>query len=309
MLSFMHAQYSLFQQGYNLLDELDPYMKKLAAEVSGASSSPLNIRSTSWASHSLSSRVATFLFWTIDRSQLHNLSVRFPRNDWNLVTRCAAFIYRILKACVCCLVNVTDQQEYCIDASYVTGGSVCVCQWKATLHFIRQNNTREKRRVLQDVWRYSARFDFLCVRWLSVGSAGDWFSHGKEGNGAQTCNHSAKGEFRRPGTPCSVSHLCFLSFMRTFMSFFFFFLNHCSEMYYCEMRLFILTACNCFNNLFVCDKRFGHFEWVQMTHVFPDGEVSSCYTVKLTGCECAHITPPNPSLPHGPVRLLWLGRD
>eukprot|EP00064_Thunnus_orientalis_P016521 superscaffoldBa00003299_g16587 len=32
MLSFMHAQYSLFQQGYNLLDEIDPYMKKLAAE-------------------------------------------------------------------------------------------------------------------------------------------------------------------------------------------------------------------------------------------------------------------------------------
>lgn len=29
----MHAQYTLFQQGYNLLDELDPYMKKLAAEV------------------------------------------------------------------------------------------------------------------------------------------------------------------------------------------------------------------------------------------------------------------------------------
>lgn len=34
MLSFMHAQYSLFQQGYNLLDDIDPYMKKLAAEVS-----------------------------------------------------------------------------------------------------------------------------------------------------------------------------------------------------------------------------------------------------------------------------------
>lgn len=40
MLSFMHAQYSLFQQGYNLLDEIDPYMKKLAAEVSEASLSP-----------------------------------------------------------------------------------------------------------------------------------------------------------------------------------------------------------------------------------------------------------------------------
>ncbi|KAG7254638.1 LOW QUALITY PROTEIN: hypothetical protein CRUP_001510, partial [Coryphaenoides rupestris] len=28
MLSFMHAQYSLFQQGYNLLHDIDPYMKK-----------------------------------------------------------------------------------------------------------------------------------------------------------------------------------------------------------------------------------------------------------------------------------------
>uniref|UniRef100_A0AAV2LZ64 Arf-GAP with coiled-coil, ANK repeat and PH domain-containing protein n=1 Tax=Knipowitschia caucasica TaxID=637954 RepID=A0AAV2LZ64_KNICA len=33
MLSFMNAQYSLFHQGYNLLDEIDPYMKKLAAEL------------------------------------------------------------------------------------------------------------------------------------------------------------------------------------------------------------------------------------------------------------------------------------
>ncbi|KAJ1144965.1 hypothetical protein NDU88_011257 [Pleurodeles waltl] len=33
MLSFMHAQYTFFQQGYSLLHELDPYMKKLAAEL------------------------------------------------------------------------------------------------------------------------------------------------------------------------------------------------------------------------------------------------------------------------------------
>uniref|UniRef100_A0AAZ3PL41 Arf-GAP with coiled-coil, ANK repeat and PH domain-containing protein n=1 Tax=Oncorhynchus tshawytscha TaxID=74940 RepID=A0AAZ3PL41_ONCTS len=32
MLSFMRAQYTLFQQGYKILDEIDPYMKKLAAE-------------------------------------------------------------------------------------------------------------------------------------------------------------------------------------------------------------------------------------------------------------------------------------
>ncbi|XP_067873394.1 arf-GAP with coiled-coil, ANK repeat and PH domain-containing protein 3 isoform X1 [Heterodontus francisci] len=33
MLSFMHAQYTFFQQGYDLLKELDPYMKKLATEL------------------------------------------------------------------------------------------------------------------------------------------------------------------------------------------------------------------------------------------------------------------------------------
>uniref|UniRef100_A0A8D2CID9 Arf-GAP with coiled-coil, ANK repeat and PH domain-containing protein n=1 Tax=Sus scrofa TaxID=9823 RepID=A0A8D2CID9_PIG len=33
MLSFMHAQYSFFQQGHSLLHQLDPYMKKLAAEL------------------------------------------------------------------------------------------------------------------------------------------------------------------------------------------------------------------------------------------------------------------------------------
>uniref|UniRef100_A0A452H895 Arf-GAP with coiled-coil, ANK repeat and PH domain-containing protein n=1 Tax=Gopherus agassizii TaxID=38772 RepID=A0A452H895_9SAUR len=33
MLSFMHAQYTFFQQGYSLLHEIDPYMKKLATEL------------------------------------------------------------------------------------------------------------------------------------------------------------------------------------------------------------------------------------------------------------------------------------
>ncbi|KAF2985719.1 hypothetical protein EK904_014951 [Melospiza melodia maxima] len=33
MLSFMHAQFTFFQQGYSLLHELDPYMKKLATEL------------------------------------------------------------------------------------------------------------------------------------------------------------------------------------------------------------------------------------------------------------------------------------
>ncbi|XP_061731336.1 arf-GAP with coiled-coil, ANK repeat and PH domain-containing protein 3-like isoform X3 [Nerophis ophidion] len=33
MLSFMRAQYSLFQQGFHILDQIDPYMKKLAAQL------------------------------------------------------------------------------------------------------------------------------------------------------------------------------------------------------------------------------------------------------------------------------------
>ncbi|XP_040059697.2 arf-GAP with coiled-coil, ANK repeat and PH domain-containing protein 3 isoform X2 [Gasterosteus aculeatus] len=33
MLSFMRAQCTLFQQGFNILDEIDPYMKKLAAQL------------------------------------------------------------------------------------------------------------------------------------------------------------------------------------------------------------------------------------------------------------------------------------
>ncbi|XP_036918133.1 arf-GAP with coiled-coil, ANK repeat and PH domain-containing protein 3 isoform X3 [Sturnira hondurensis] len=33
MLSFMHAQHSFFRQGYSLLQQLDPYMQKLAAEL------------------------------------------------------------------------------------------------------------------------------------------------------------------------------------------------------------------------------------------------------------------------------------
>ncbi|XP_061758823.1 arf-GAP with coiled-coil, ANK repeat and PH domain-containing protein 3 isoform X1 [Nerophis ophidion] len=33
VLSFMQAQYALFQQGYSLLDDINPYMKKLAAQL------------------------------------------------------------------------------------------------------------------------------------------------------------------------------------------------------------------------------------------------------------------------------------
>ncbi|NXO21441.1 ACAP3 protein, partial [Cisticola juncidis] len=33
MLSFMHAQFTFFQQGHSLLHQLEPYMKKLATEL------------------------------------------------------------------------------------------------------------------------------------------------------------------------------------------------------------------------------------------------------------------------------------
>lgn len=72
MLSFMHAQYSLFQQGYNLLDEIDPYMKKLAAEVSETMAS-----SSLFCSHTLSSpdsvsclEIGVGLIWNIDVGRL-----------------------------------------------------------------------------------------------------------------------------------------------------------------------------------------------------------------------------------------------
>lgn len=42
MLSFMHAECTLFHQGYHLLDEIDPYMKKLAADVRGYVIFPLS---------------------------------------------------------------------------------------------------------------------------------------------------------------------------------------------------------------------------------------------------------------------------
>lgn len=44
------------------------------------------------------------------------------------------------------------------------------------------------------VFYQNAEHSFL-VFWLSAGSAGDWFSDGEEGDGAQTRNHSAEGEF------------------------------------------------------------------------------------------------------------------
>lgn len=70
MLSFMHAQYSLFQQGYNLLDEIDPYMKKLAAEVSRSFFFFISMKPEL---HQLSCMTST---WTIDQRRLCNLPIK-----------------------------------------------------------------------------------------------------------------------------------------------------------------------------------------------------------------------------------------
>uniref|UniRef100_A0A672M4T4 Arf-GAP with coiled-coil, ANK repeat and PH domain-containing protein n=1 Tax=Sinocyclocheilus grahami TaxID=75366 RepID=A0A672M4T4_SINGR len=49
MLSFMHAQYSLYQQGYKLLDEIDPYMKKLM--LSGTALDAVDLKKRSQSIH------------------------------------------------------------------------------------------------------------------------------------------------------------------------------------------------------------------------------------------------------------------
>lgn len=66
----MHAQYSLFQQGYNLLDEIDPYMKKLAAEVSRSFFFFISMKPEL---HQLSCMTST---WTIDQRWLCNLPIK-----------------------------------------------------------------------------------------------------------------------------------------------------------------------------------------------------------------------------------------
>lgn len=89
---------------------------------------------------------------------------------WNTVTQCA------IGACVCewnmshsASVNRSDSPVTLLyTACYVT---------RDAPFFIRTLNI------------------FFSVFWLSAGSAGDWFSDGEEGDGAQTRNHSAEGEF------------------------------------------------------------------------------------------------------------------
>lgn len=155
MLSFMHAQYSLFQQGYNLLDEIDPYMKKLAAEVSRSFFfflspwSLSSISSAAWAPHELLTSAGCVIYplklnWCFDHPQTpeQRFHPRFSRCSFTAASRC----------------------EHCL------------LQYMRSLYYI----------IIFLI--------FLCLVWLSAGSAGDRLSHGEEGNGAQTRHHSAEGE-------------------------------------------------------------------------------------------------------------------
>lgn len=78
----------------------------------------------------------------------------------------------------------------------------CVCEWNMS-HSASVNRSDSPVTLLYTACYVTrdARFFirtlnfFFLVFWLSAGSAGDWFSDGEEGDGAQTCNHSAEGEF------------------------------------------------------------------------------------------------------------------
>lgn len=79
----------------------------------------------------------------------------------------------------------------------------CVCEWNMS-HSASVNRSDSPVTLLYTACYVTrdARFFirtlnilFFGVFWLSAGSAGDWFSDGEEGDGAQTRNHSAEGEF------------------------------------------------------------------------------------------------------------------
>lgn len=90
---------------------------------------------------------------------------------WNTVTQCA------IGACVC---------EWNMSHS----ASVNRSDSPVTLLYTACYVTRDARFFIRTL-----NILFFGVFWLSAGSAGDWFSDGEEGDGAQTRNHSAEGEF------------------------------------------------------------------------------------------------------------------
>lgn len=119
----MHAQYSLFQQGYNLLDEIDPYMKKLAAEVS-ETSSPTGRRVSYSPGPSVSAGIGLVLIWTIDERLLRNASLKclflgwYHVTGWTFDTISGAFCLRIVQDS-----NLPTQ----LSITRVHCGRLCLC--------------------------------------------------------------------------------------------------------------------------------------------------------------------------------------
>lgn len=78
----------------------------------------------------------------------------------------------------------------------------CVCEWNMS-HSASVNRSDSPVPLLYTACYVTRDAPFFIrtlnilflVFWLSAGSAGDWFSDGEEGDGAQTRNHSAEGEF------------------------------------------------------------------------------------------------------------------
>lgn len=78
----------------------------------------------------------------------------------------------------------------CLQVEHVTL-SLCESLWQScssTIYCVLRLHGMHG--FLSERWTF-----FFLVFWLSAGSAGDWFSDGEEGDGAQTRNHSAEGEF------------------------------------------------------------------------------------------------------------------
>lgn len=90
MLSFMRAQYTLFQQGFNILDEIDPYMKKLAAQVKMKS---VPRKYTCMYSHSLVLLHYYFYYCIYSLHLMNNSSLHWNHNK---LLCCLVFIVALI---------------------------------------------------------------------------------------------------------------------------------------------------------------------------------------------------------------------
>lgn len=73
LLAFMHAQFTFFHQGYDLLKEFDPFMKKVAGQVDLMRKDAAAVSKDMESRHSLVSLQVGLLTWNPD-----TLSVPHP---------------------------------------------------------------------------------------------------------------------------------------------------------------------------------------------------------------------------------------